>query len=88
MRITKCHQYQYTTPYLWSLLWPDEDREGYTQQMLNCLSLHSDSGTNGMLGYSDKSIEKHGKKQDKIFRKIYLKTPNLNYSIAIHTSNI
>ena len=41
-----------------------------------------------MLGYSDKSIEKHGKKQEKNFRKIGLKTPNLNYSIAIHTSNI
>ena len=43
--------------------------EGYTQQMLNCLSLHSDSGTNGMLGYSDKSIEKHGKKREKKFQK-------------------
>ena len=56
--------------------------------MLDCLSLHSDSGTNGMLGYSDESIEKHEKKQEKIFRKIVLITPNLNYSIAIQTSNI
>jgi len=56
--------------------------------MLDCFSLHSDSGTNGMLRYSDKSIEKHGKEQDKSFRRIILKTPILNYSIAIHTSNI
>ena len=45
--------------------------EGYTLQMLDCLSLHSNSGTNGMLGYSDKSIEKHGKKQEKISQKNY-----------------
>ena len=62
--------------------------EGYTLQMLDCLSLHSNSGTNGMLGYSDKSIEKHGKKQEKISQKIFLETPNLNYSIAIHTWTI
>ena len=29
-----------------------------------------------------------GRKQEKNFRKIDLETPNLNYSIAIHTSNI
>ena len=62
--------------------------EGYTLQMLDCLSLHSNSGTNGMLGYSDKSIEKHGKNKKKILRKIGLETSNLNYPIAIHTWTI
>ena len=51
--------------------------EGYTLQMLDCLSLHSNSGTNGMLGYSDKSIEKHGKKQEKNFQKNWPRNPKL-----------
>jgi hypothetical protein len=49
--------------------------EGYTLQMLDCLSLHSNSGTNGMLGYSDKSIETLGKKQENIFGKIWPQNP-------------
>ena len=41
-----------------------------------------------MLGYSDKLIKNMGKNKKKNFRKIGLETPNLNYPIAIHTSNI